>query len=55
MQIIFLPNIESGIEFQTKMGDGSTPNEGFMGKLFQGASRLIAGESLFLTHFTHRG
>ena len=47
--------MEPGIEFQTKMGDGSTPNEGFMGKLFQGASRLIAGESLFLTHFTHRG
>lgn len=47
--------MEPGIEFQTKMGDGSNPSEGFMGKLFQGASRLIAGESLFLTHFTNRG
>lgn len=47
--------MEPGIEFQTKMGDGSTPNEGLFGKLLQGASRLIAGESLFLTHFTHHG
>lgn len=47
--------MEPGIEFQTKMGDGSTPNEGLFGKLLQGASRLIAGESLFLTHFTNRG
>ena len=47
--------MEQGIEFQAKMGDGSTPNEGFFGKLLQGASRMIAGESLFLTHFTHRG
>ena len=25
--------MEDGIAFETKMGDGSTPNEGFMGKL----------------------
>lgn len=47
--------MEPGIEFQTKMGDGSNPSEGLFGKLLQGASRLIAGESLFLTHFTHHG
>lgn len=47
--------MEPGIDFQTKMGDGSTPNEGVFGKLLQGASRLIAGESLFLTHFTNQG
>ena len=26
-----------------------------MGKLFSAGTRLITGESLFLTHFTHRG
>lgn len=44
-----------GIEFDTKMGDGSNPNEGVFGKLLKGAGRIITGESLFLTHFTHRG
>lgn len=47
--------MEPGIEFQSKMGDGSEPNEGFLGKLLKGAGRMIAGESLFLTHFTYRG
>lgn len=47
--------MEPGIEFETKMGDGTTPNEGMFSKLLKGAGRLIAGESLFLTHFTHRG
>jgi uncharacterized protein (TIGR00266 family) len=37
------------------MGDGSTPNQGLMGKLFQAGSRIITGESLFLTHFTNNG
>jgi uncharacterized protein (TIGR00266 family) len=47
--------IGPGIEFQSKMGDGTEPNEGFLGKLLKGAGRMIAGESLFITHFTHRG
>ncbi|MCG8582812.1 MAG: TIGR00266 family protein [Bacteroidales bacterium] len=47
--------MEEGIEFETKMGDGSNPSQGFFGKLAAGASRLITGESLFITHFTHRG
>lgn len=47
--------MEDGIQFETKMGDGSTPNQGFFGKLMQAGSRLITGESLFMTHFTHRG
>jgi uncharacterized protein (TIGR00266 family) len=37
------------------MGDGSQPETGFMGKLFQAGSRLLTGESLFMTHFTNRG
>jgi uncharacterized protein (TIGR00266 family) len=47
--------MEPGIDFQSKMGDGSEPGEGFLGKLLKGAGRMIAGESLFLTHFTYRG
>lgn len=47
--------MEEGIVFESKMGDGSQPNQDFFGKLLGGATRLLAGESLFLTHFTHRG
>ena len=47
--------MEDGITFETKMGDGSQPDQGFLGKLLQAGSRMIAGESLFMTHFTNRG
>lgn len=47
--------MEEGITFETKMGDGSEPAQGFFGKLVSAGSRLITGESLFMTHFTHRG
>jgi uncharacterized protein (AIM24 family) len=47
--------MEQDITFEVKMGDGSTPNQGLMGKLFQSGSRIITGESLFLTHFTNNG
>jgi uncharacterized protein (TIGR00266 family) len=47
--------MEEGIAFETKMGDGAEPDQGFMGKLFSAGTRLITGESLFMTHFTHRG
>ncbi|GAA5033718.1 TIGR00266 family protein [Marivirga lumbricoides] len=47
--------MNQGIDFETKMGDGSNPNEGFMGKLLSAGSRIFTGESLFMTHFTHRG
>lgn len=45
--------MEEGITFETRMGDGSQPNQGFMGKLLSAGSRLLAGESLFMTHFTN--
>lgn len=45
---------ESGILFETKLGDGSTPNQGVMSKLFSAAKRMITNESLFMTHFTNR-
>jgi uncharacterized protein (AIM24 family) len=47
--------MEDGIHFEAKMGDGSSPTQGFFGKLVSAGSRLITGESLFMTHFTHRG
>ena len=47
--------MENGIEFETKMGDGSKPEQGFVGKIFSAGSRMITGESLFMTHFTHQG
>lgn len=47
--------MEQGIGFEVKMGDGSTPNQGLMGKLLSAGSRLITGESLFITHFTNQG
>jgi uncharacterized protein (AIM24 family) len=46
--------MESGIDFEVKMGDGSVPNQGLAGKLLNAGARLITGESLFLTHFTNR-
>lgn len=47
--------MEDGIAFETKMGDGSEPEKGFLGKLLSAGGRLLTGESLFLTHFTQHG
>lgn len=45
--------MEDGIAFETKMGDGSQPEQGFMGKLFSAGKRALTGESIFMTHFTN--
>lgn len=47
--------MEEGISFETKMGDGSKPDGGMLGKLAGAAKRAITGESVFLTHFTNGG
>ena len=47
--------MDSQISFDTKMGDGSDPNQGLMGKLLSAGTRVLTGESLFVTHFTNRG
>ena len=47
--------MDSQVRFETKMGDGSEPNQGLMGKLLSAGSRVLTGESLFVTHFTNRG
>lgn len=46
--------MEDEIVFETKMGDGSRPDQGLLGKMLGAAKRHITGESLFLTHFTNR-
>ncbi len=47
--------MQDGIEFETKMGDGSAPDKGIMGKLLDVGKRVLTQESIFMTHFTHRG
>ena len=47
--------MEDGIAFETKMGDGSEPDQGFFGKMLSAGKRVITGESIFMTHFTHQG
>ena len=46
---------DSAIVMQTVFGDGSGQEGGFMGKLLGAGKRLLTGESLFLTVFTHQG
>lgn len=46
---------EEGIEFETKMGDGSDAEQGILGKLWGAGKRALTGESVFMTHFTHQG
>ncbi len=45
--------MEDGVGFETKMGDGSNPGAGLLGKLGSVAKRAVTGESLFMTHFTN--
>ncbi|PKP10940.1 MAG: TIGR00266 family protein [Bacteroidetes bacterium HGW-Bacteroidetes-4] len=47
--------MDEGIGFETKMGDGSDPQQGILGKIFQAGARALTGESIFITHFTNRG
>ena len=47
--------MEQDISFEAKMGDGATPNQSLVGTLLSAGSRLITGESLFITHFTNKG
>lgn len=42
--------MDSNIQFEAKMGDGSS---GVLGKLFNIGKRVLTGESIFLTHFTN--
>ena len=50
-----LTYMEEDVEFSTKMGDGSDPEQGVFGKLLQAGKRVVTGESAFTTHFTNSG
>lgn len=45
----------NGIEMQTIFGDGSSQQDSFMDKLVGAGKRVLTGESLFMTVFTHQG
>jgi len=47
--------MNSDIEMNTIFGDGSNQDSGIFGKLMSGAKRVLTGESLFMTAYTHRG
>ena len=47
--------MEDGIQFETKMGDGSKPVGGVMDTLLNVGKRVLTGESIFMTHFTNNG
>ena len=48
--------MDDGIEMATIFGDGSSSGgSGLLGKLMGGAKRLVTGEGLFMTAFTHTG
>jgi len=47
--------MEEGIAFEARMGDGSEANSGLLGSLMNAGKRVLTGESIFMTHFTHNG
>ena len=46
---------DASVGMTTVFGDGSAQTGGFMGKLVGAGKRLVTGESLFTTVFTHNG
>lgn len=47
--------MEEDITFETKMGDGSKADQGVLSKMLGAGKRMLTGESVFMTHFTHTG
>ena len=45
--------MDGGIQMETIFGDGSTSQGGFFDKLKGAGKRLLTGESMFMTAFTH--
>ncbi len=46
---------DAAIHMDTVFGDGSKASTGFFGKLGAAGRRLVTGESLFMTVFSHQG
>ena len=47
--------MDNEIQMETMFGDGSHKSDGFVGKLFSAGKRMLTGESLFMTAYTHMG
>ncbi len=47
--------MDDHIEMKTIFGDGSNQDQGLLGKFFSAGKRILTGESLFMTTFTHTG
>lgn len=47
--------MNADIEMKTLMGDGSGQSKGFLGTLYSAGKRLLTGENLFMTIYTHTG
>lgn len=47
--------MDDGIQMETIFGDGSKQEGGFFNKILGAGKRLLTGESLFMTAFTHTG
>jgi uncharacterized protein (TIGR00266 family) len=47
--------MSDGTSFDTKMGDGAEPEQGFFAKAKAAAKRAVTGEGVFMTHFTNSG
>ena len=45
--------MEDGVDFETKMGDASNPDQGWLNMLGSAVKRVLSGESVFLTRFTN--
>jgi len=45
--------MEDDISYEAKMGDGTNPDGGLMGRFLSAGKRALTGESVFLTHFTN--
>ena len=47
--------MDDHIEMATIFGDGSNQDQGLLDKFFSAGKRILTGESLFMTTFTHTG
>jgi uncharacterized protein (TIGR00266 family) len=47
--------MSQGIQMETQLGDGSSDDNGLLGKVLAAGKRVLTGESLFMTTFTARG
>lgn len=47
--------MDDDIEMNTIFGDGTKEEQGMLGKIFSAGKRVLTGEKLFMTSFTHKG